>query len=45
MTLRRPLRIALIAVAAVIVLVVGAGAVFLARFDPEQPTSRASSRR
>jgi AsmA protein len=30
----RPLRIALIAVAAVIVLVVGSGAVFLARFDP-----------
>jgi AsmA protein len=34
MTLPRPLRIALIAVAAVIVLAVGAGAVFLARFDP-----------
>jgi uncharacterized protein involved in outer membrane biogenesis len=34
MTLTRPLRIALIAVAAVIVLAVGAGSVFLARFDP-----------
>jgi uncharacterized protein involved in outer membrane biogenesis len=34
MTLPRPLRIALIAVAAVIVLAVGAGGIFLARFDP-----------
>jgi AsmA protein len=34
MTLPRPLRIALIAVVAVIVLVVGGGAIFLARFDP-----------
>jgi AsmA protein len=34
MTLPRPLRIALIAVVAVIVLAVGGGAVFLAQFDP-----------
>ena len=34
MTLPRPLRITLIAVAAVIVLAVGSGAVLLARFDP-----------
>lgn len=34
MTLRRPLRITLIAVAAVIVLAVGGGAVFFASFDP-----------
>ncbi len=34
MTLRRPLRITLIAVAALIVIAVGAGAVFLGRFDP-----------
>jgi AsmA protein len=34
MTPRRPLRIALIAIAAVIVVAVGAGAIFLAQFDP-----------
>jgi AsmA protein len=34
MTLPRPLRIALIAVAAVVVLAVGGGAIFVARFDP-----------
>ncbi len=34
MTLRRPLRIALIAVAALILIVAGAGAVLLSRFDP-----------
>jgi AsmA protein len=34
MTLPRPLRIALIAVAAVIVIAVGAGAIFLGSFDP-----------
>ena len=34
MTLPRPLRITLIAIAAVIVLAVGAAAVFVARFDP-----------
>jgi AsmA protein len=34
MTIPRPLRITLIAVAAVIVVVVGAGAVFVSRFDP-----------
>jgi AsmA protein len=34
MTLPRPLRITLIAIAAVIVIAVGAGAVFIARFDP-----------
>ncbi|HEY4175159.1 MAG TPA: AsmA family protein, partial [Rhodopila sp.] len=34
MTLRRPLRIALIAIAAVIVLALGGGAVFVANFDP-----------
>ena len=34
MTLPRPLRIGLIAVAAVVVLAVGGGAIFVARFDP-----------
>ncbi|MFL5289044.1 MAG: AsmA family protein, partial [Rhodopila sp.] len=34
MTLPRTLRLALIAIAAVVVLIIGGGAVFLARFDP-----------
>ena len=49
--IRRPLRIALIALAAIIVVLVGAGAIFLAQFDPnslkpriEEAVKRATGR-